>query len=68
MDASSKANKALDKIRCYDHLYHLRRRPRCIDGTLNLNSRVNRSFAKVSKVSDFYDPYDPSIDVDEAVI
>jgi hypothetical protein len=68
MDAQSKANRALAEIRRCDSLYHLRRRPRCVDGSLNLNSRVNRSFHKVARVSDYYDPYDPTIDIDEAMI
>ena len=68
MDASSKANKALADIRRYNDLYHLRRRPRCVDGSLNLKSKVNRCFTKVARVSDYYDPSDPTIDIDEAMI
>ena len=56
------------EIRRSDDLYHLRRRPRCIDGSLNLNSRANKAFRKNSLVSDYYDPNDPTLDVEVAVI
>ena len=68
MNANLKANKALAEMRRYDELYHLRRRPRCIDGSLNLNSRANKAFRKNSLVSDYYDPNDPTLDVEVAVI
>ena len=51
--------KALAEIRDISALYHLRRRPRCIDGTLDMRFRVNKAFTKRDQVSDYYDPLKP---------
>ena len=58
----------MSDIRCQDHLFFLRRRPRCVDGSLNLSSRVNKSFNKDSQASNYYDPLDPSINIDQGLI
>ena len=48
MDAESKAKKALTEIRDTNVLFHLRRRPRCRDGSLDLRCKVNKVFMKSS--------------------
>ena len=47
---------------------NLRRRPRCLDGTLNLRFKANQSFQKHDLVTNFYDPKDPSINLGQDVI
>ena len=59
MDAETKAKVALAQIRNSDHLLHLRRRPRCADGRLDMRATVNRAFAKDALVTDYYDPLEP---------
>ena len=60
MDATSKAREYHGKMRDPELLFHLRRRPRCLDGSLDMRCSVNKGFTKWSHVSNFYDPKDPS--------
>ena len=68
METSNSAAAALAVIRDPDRLGHLRRRPRCSDGSLDMRSKANKSLYKYAKVSDYYDPEDPDVDVDQALI
>ena len=60
VDAKSKSDDAMARIRNANKLYHLRLRPRCADGRLDIRQKVNRSFEKNAVVTDFYDPEDPT--------
>ena len=68
MEAQTQANSVLAEIREGSTLAHLRRRARCPDGSLDMRHRANKAFRKDSLVSDFYDPEDPAINVESAVI
>ena len=70
MDAESNSKLALAQIRDSNRLLHLRRRPRCANGCLDMRARVNRSFSKDSHVTDYYDPLDPSavVSLDEILL
>ena len=68
LKSESKSKDALERIRNTNKLYHLRRRPRCADGRLDLRHKVNRAFSKHAVVTDYYDPQDPTKAVDQDVI
>ena len=62
------AKKKLAEIRDGDRLGHLRRRPRCSDGGLDMRSKANRGLSKHAVVTDFYDPAKPNEVIEKAVI
>jgi hypothetical protein len=68
MDVHNKAEDILAEIRDISTLAHLRRRARCPDGTLDMRHKANKGHRKDSKVSDYYDPTEPDVDVDLEVI
>ena len=68
MEASNSAAAALAVIRDPDRLGHLRRRPRCSDGSLDMRSKANKNLSKYARVTDYYDPADPAVDVNQALI
>jgi hypothetical protein len=68
MDAQTKAEDILAEMRDNSTLAHLRRRARCPDGSLDMRLRANKGLRKDSKVSDYYDPTRPDVDVDQEVI
>ena len=68
MEARNSSAAALAVLRDPDRLGHLRRRPRCGDGSLDMRSKANKSLSKYAKVADYYDPADPDVDVEEALI
>ena len=68
MDALTKAKDILAEMRDISTLAHLRRRARCPDGSLDMRHRANKGHRKDSKVSDYYDPAEPDVDVDLDVI
>lgn len=68
MEARISASQILTEIRDGDRLGHLRRRPRCSDRSLDKRHKVNRAFSKTALVTNYYDPADPDVDVEEAVI
>ena len=62
------ARKILEEIRDPTRLGHLRRRPRCADGTLDMRHKVNKGLSKLEMTAEFYDPAQPAVLVEEAVI
>lgn len=68
MDSKPSAAQMLEQIRNHKVLFHLRRRPRNQDGSLDLRSKVNKGFTKGDKVSDFYDPAKPAANIGQAQI
>ena len=68
MDAQKSSKLALEEIRDHNALGPYRRRPRCVDGTLDMRYKVNKSFSKHDRVSDYYDPARPAIDIEEATL
>ena len=70
MDAESNQKLAIAQIRDSGRLLHLRRRPRCAKGCLDMRAKVNRSFSKDLHVTDYYDPLDPSavVSLDEILL
>ena len=57
------------KIRDVDRLKDFIKRPRCSDGSLNMQCNVNKGLNKYDKqVTDYYDPDDPKDNVPQAVI
>ena len=68
MDAKIKAEDILAEMRDISTLAHLCRRVRCSDGSLDMRHKANKGHRKDSKVSDYYDPTRPDVDVDQDVI
>ena len=69
MESIAKSKQIMAEIRDFERLKHLRRRPRCADGTLDRRYKVNKSFNKGDDtITDYYDPKDPSKNVPQAVI
>ena len=64
MEARNSSAAALAVLRDSDRLGHLRRRPRCGDGSLDMRSKANKNLSKYAKVADYYDPADPDVDVE----
>ena len=62
------AEKVLEEIRDPNRLSHLRRRPRCADGSLDMRNSVNQALKKNDRVTDFYDPIFPGALVETATI
>ena len=62
------ARKILEEIRDPTRLGHLRRRPRCADGSLDMRYKVNRGLSKLEMAAEFYDPAHPAVLVEEAVV
>ena len=63
MDSKPSAAQMLAQIRSHKVLFHLRRRPRNHDGSLDMRSNVNKGFTKGDKVTDFYDPAKPAANI-----
>ena len=62
------ARKIFDEIRDPTRLGHLRRRPRCTDGSLDMRHKVNRGLSKLEMAAEFYDPDQPATLIEDAVI
>ena len=62
------ARKIMEEIRDPTRLGHLRRRPRCADRTLDMRHKVNKGLSKLEMTAEFYDPAQPAVLVEEAVI
>ena len=62
------ARKIFEEIQDPGRLGHLRRRPRCADGSLNMRYKVNWGLAKDTKAAVFYDPAQPNVLIEAAVI
>ena len=59
----SASNEALAEIRDTKRLFHLRLRPRNMDGSLDLRAKVNKGFTKYDNISDYYSPQSPSLNI-----
>ena len=65
---SNESDRYFSKIKDVENLFFLKRRPRCVDGSLNYSHKVNKGFPKNQVATDYYDPKDPSSKVDQAQI
>ena len=63
MESNPKADKAMADIRNVKYLRGLKLRARTKDGKLDLRCQENKGFSKDEIVSDYYNPYDPKVDV-----
>ena len=62
------AEQVLAELRDADRLGSLLRRPRCADGSLDKRCKANRGLSKDALVTDYYDPEQPAVNIEEAVI
>ena len=68
MESKSKADKEMAVIRNFKYLRGLKLRHRNKDGSLDIRCAENKGFAKGQEVSDYYNPYNPKVDVPDYII